>query len=555
MLDVDAALEHLARGPSVEGVHPRARPEGLPPHELTRSPAAEAVGLLAARDGLLLAHFEHRAPVLAEEEPVWVGGVLPESKYGSFWHELPIGSFHPGHRAKWGAHELCHALIGAAWWPGASPLELATAGRLAELVPVVLWYFLDEVGLRRCPRHGEPLFRTFCPDCEAAARRGPRAVDASAEHPADRGWVELADRYLERELAAVARTRRLGRTVHHVWGSLDLASDGLAYIAHHRARLESPAFRRWAERFFRPSHAGHSSLEALEHRVVEVVRGIAEGAPVAPWVGDPEEGRRRWVAMDLAARLSMVADAVEGAAHAAIVQVMDDLADGADPTLAAAAYDGPVPAEEVFAVGYTVPGLPSRSVARVADGLATVVPLTLELFDDAGLDPVPAFVADDVPVRRPLGDRFAAWLAALQPGPAAELARYEALLRGGTPDGESRALGLEGAEAPEGAESAALRLVPGAKVAELAFDPVPFAEAVEAGEVEGRAENGQLVVEAPDPAPTTLVCAIDAQGELILVDLPGGSAPALREPERLPEEVRASLVELGLLVPTGWPIG
>ena len=134
-------------------------PEGAPLHEYTRSPAAMAVARLAARDGLFAFHFEHRHHLELPEEwsdddPVeWRGGTLPERKYQSFQHELAIASFHPSHRAKWGTHELCHGLVGFAWRPDATPLFHATAARLAELLPVALWYFFDEALLTRCPDH------------------------------------------------------------------------------------------------------------------------------------------------------------------------------------------------------------------------------------------------------------------------------------------------------------------------------------------------------------------------------------------------------------------
>jgi hypothetical protein len=130
-------LRDLAAGPP-QGPWPGCAPSS----EFLRSPAAMRVGQLAARDGLTLFHFEHRVhlplpldwvpehdPELAEP-PQWVGGVLPEAKYQSFQHDSPLGSFHPGHRAKWSTHELCHALVGFAWrraWPSCCPWRCTTA--------------------------------------------------------------------------------------------------------------------------------------------------------------------------------------------------------------------------------------------------------------------------------------------------------------------------------------------------------------------------------------------------------------------------------------------
>ena len=140
---------------------------GAPTHELLRSPAAQRIGILAAQSGLLLSHFEtrldlewpeewepHNRPDLGQPQR-WKGGVLPETKYRSFSHDRIIGSFHPSHRAKWTAHELCHGLVGFAWSPNFNRFHHALAARVSEVLPVALYYFFDEAGLRRCPDHAE----------------------------------------------------------------------------------------------------------------------------------------------------------------------------------------------------------------------------------------------------------------------------------------------------------------------------------------------------------------------------------------------------------------
>lgn len=547
MIDIDAALQSFLDPAPPQGPWPR----GLPEAELIRSPAAARVGQLAARDGLLLAHFEHRAPPdEPEDAPSWQAGVLPEDKYSSFQHELPIGSFHPGHRAKWGAHELCHGLVGGAWRSGAPPLLVATAGRLAELVPVVLWYFLDEIGLRRCPHHTGPLFRTFCPACEQAAEQGAAPIDEARA----RALLREADTFLERELAAVSRTRRLGRPVSHVWGSIDLCSDGLAYADAHGPRLGSAAFGAWAERFFVDGRSGWSSTEALEARVIAVARAVAEGRPLAPWADDPEQGRARWTAMDLGARLLQIGELTEGEATGALLALVDRLAVGEAASSIAADYAALCgafvlpPPELVFAVGYPIDGVATRSVERLEEGLQSVVPGTLELCADAGLDPVPAFVAADVPERVPLGERFARWAAGAIPGPAAELARYEAALCSVRAEPQALVLGPGG----EGC-----RLIEGARLLRFPFDPVAFAAAVESGAIEGRpAESGAgpgVGVDTAPGEPTALIVARDRSGELVLVDVTLEDADQIEhDPGELAPEVRDALVGLGLLVPQRW---
>src|SRR5690349_7338010 len=136
---------------------------GSPSPEHQRSRAAQRVAQLAVKSSLFFTNFEHRARVTlpatwlpegATEPPLsFQGGVLAEPKYQAFRHDLLIASFHPGHRAQWTAHELCHALVGFAYRPGAPLLFHALGAWLAELLPVALWYFFDEAGLRKCERH------------------------------------------------------------------------------------------------------------------------------------------------------------------------------------------------------------------------------------------------------------------------------------------------------------------------------------------------------------------------------------------------------------------
>ncbi len=551
-MDLDRALHHLATTPPPDlgGWPPR-----VPVAELLRSPAAARVGRLARDSGLFLWHHEHRvllpppegwvseADVEAAVPPSWEGGVLPEAKYQAFRHDCPIGSFHPGHRAKWTTHELCHGLVGFAWRPDASPLFHATAGRLAELVPVVLWYFLDEVGLRRCPRHDGPLFRAHCPACERAAAEGPLPVD-------ERRAAELlaeAARFVDRELAAVARTRRLGVPCPHVWGSIDLCGDGVAYAAAHGLRLGSEASRLFFERFLRaPGDGWHDTLEALEERALAVVAAIAEGAELAPWLG----GAARWAAWDLAQRLLQVREEVDGRRARSLLGLVDALADGADPAGVAeryAALDLPLPAEAVFAVGYPVPGLATRSVAQVREGLATVCPLVLELEADSGAELVERFVAEDVWARVPLGDRFATWLGGVAPGPLAELARFEESLRSAAGEPEVEVLGPVG----EGS-----RWVEGARRLRFSADIPAFAEAVERGEVSARASGGGVPVpDAPQGPPVALVIGRDRLGELVIADVPADLPEGWVADPTLLGELEAELRELGLVAPERWSEG
>jgi hypothetical protein len=547
---LDDALAHLG-----SAVPPLPAIPNVPMHELTRSRAAAETGRLAARAELFLAHYEHRVRMpmpehwceRPDEVPQWMDGVLPEPKYAAFRHDLPVGTFHPGQRAKWTAHELCHRLVGFAWRREAPPLFTATASRLAELLPVVLWYFLDEVGLSRCEAHTGPLFRTFCPDCEQAALRGPLPLRPEQAEP----LLRDAQRFVQAELDAIARTRQLGRPAPHVWGSLDLCSDGVAYARGHHARLSSPAFLAFADRFLQaPEPMWCSSIEELEQRVLDTLRALACGAPL-----EVRGEAARWARWDLAQRVLEVWEQCEGEAADELLSQVDALA-GSAPLPAVLEryralhdeYDVPAP-EDVFGVGYDLDEVPSRSVAQVARGLETVTPLVQMLAHDANLDLVAPFVAQDPADRAPLGVRFSRWLQQAQPGPLAELGRYEAALRAAGGDG-SAALGTAGQ---------GWRLAPGAEAHAFSLDVVRLAELVDNGEIAGRAQAGRVEVEATALAelarPMGLVIGRDLVGELVIAELEPDQVPSvLSAPEQLPEEVREELVSLGLVVRSRWDL-
>jgi hypothetical protein len=540
LIAFDAALRHLRTAPDPPHV------DGMPREDLARSPAAATVARLAAERGIRVSHFEHRAhrPLPAAwiteggdgAPPVWEEGVLAEGKYASFRHDLLVASFHPGHRPKWSAHELCHALVGFAWSPDATPLWHATAARLAELVPTVLWYFLDEISLRRCPRHAGPTFRSGCSACSRAAAEGRGTMD---DDVASR-WLADADRFVETELAAVHTTLRTGVPRSAGWGPLDLCSDGMAYARSHLPRLRSEEMALWAERFMDDAlGVTHSTLAALEERAVALLRAVTEGTPLAG-SGDPA----RWTAMDLAFRLLEVHADTDGDARMELVRLVDRLAAGSRPGDVVAAYAALCedfvlpPPEEVAAVGYDVEDAPCRSAAQIAEGLRTVVPVTMTALDDAGVDLAPRFVAEDTPLREPLGIRFSTWLTARAPGPLADLARWEAALRAARGEPDAVLLG-------PGSEP---RLAEGVHLVESAVDVDELAAAVESGGVMATERDGWPVLDAP-PAPSAHLVGRDAAGALVVAELPPDLVPVLlASPGELPVDVRTDLIRLGLLV-------
>ncbi len=566
---------------------PEGWPFGAPPRDLARSPVAARVGRLAARAGLGLYHWEHRhhlplpedwvpehAPDLADP-PAWGGGVLPERKYQSFRHDQAIGSFHPGMRAKWTAHELCHALVGFAWRPGAPPLFHATAGRLAELLPVALWYFLDEAHLRRCRLHREtgPLFRRSCEDCEAAAEA--RVDDLLASSHLDAGRL-----FVERELRAIYRSRSLGLAVPHVHGSLDLTSDGIAYAAAHLPRLSSEAFERFASGFLVEGGGFVRTLDDLEARVLAVLDALVSDAPLAPLAPAPEHGRVRWVVQDLGWRLLELWHQTEGEAADALLAIVDALAQvtptTADPTVPAAAalargrtavadarrayvalaeeYELPEPAD-LFALGHDALGVARGSdLASLREGITGALPATTRLLGDEIEALVDAFAAEDAPVRAPIGRRFATWLLGRAAPALGDLARFEAELAHAAPPDPSEALLGDPVDGRWRLASGVALLRTGVDVVAMAseadFGDLVPAPGLDVRDVDGApiaARPGAVAVRlGPDGTPAVHPLTPEVAGALLRL---GEGAPLA-----LPAPTVRALADAGLIRAARWAV-
>ena len=341
---------------------------GAPTHELLRSPAAHRVSVLAEQSGLRLSHFEtrldlewpeewepHNRPDLGQPQS-WKGGVLPETKYRSFAHDRIIGSFHPSHRAKWTAHELCHGLVGFSWAPDFTRFHHALAARVSEVLPVALYYFFDEAGLQRCPDHvGKgPLFGAYCAACEEAAAKG------SIEDPQAQQWFEKGRAFVEGELNAVHRSLREGRMVPNHYHSIELSSDGLGYAAAHSHRLESPEFHQYIDLFFTEGQAWHPTLDALVERVEALTEDLCGGSSAAPWSETPW----KWIAQDIGWRMLQVLADCGGSLRQNLNQVITELAadcSKAGITKALSSYrslseEWIMPnGQQVFATGYDLP--------------------------------------------------------------------------------------------------------------------------------------------------------------------------------------------------------
>lgn len=531
--------------------------EGAPLRDLARSPAAQKIGSLAAQSGLLMAHFEHRIhqPMPQRWVPEdrsdlggvagWEGGVLPEGKYTTFRHDLMIASMHPMHRAKWSAHELAHGIIGFAWKPGATAFFNALAARLAEVLPVALWYYFDEAYLWRCPLHagGGPLFNEFCRDCEAAAS-APTAVDSGAQR-----WVEDGKRFVEQELACVLKSRRLGRPVPHRIGSLELASDGLAYSAAQTLRLGSEDFHRFIELFFPPNTGWHPSLEALEARIVAVMDHLVDDTPVSPLAGD----RWRWISQDIGWRLFTERAAATGY-EVEFDDLIEDLAENPTEAGVSQTIEGyrelhattdVAPPEDVFAVGYDLPRGYGRSVRQMIEGVSSACPATLELLGWKHAEVVARFVTSESPKRAPLGRRFASYLGTKSPSRVAELAAFEAAIA------HANVIDLAAATCgQEGPLNDEVRLTTGLELVDASYDVVELAQSLQAGQPT-----------VPPERPTHLAIARLPNGELFIADLTEEAADALGQLKSGPwpralldisDDELATLESLGIVIPAAW---
>ncbi len=448
--------------------------------EAAATEAGTRVFALAEAAGVGLAHFEYQVqlpdPWGPEDRPDlgemggWTGGVLPETKFRHFRLDRPLGSLHPGQRAKWTAHELCHQLVGFAWWPGMSRLQIATMARIAEALPVALWYFFDDAGRARCPEHAavDAFSEPFCRACERLAGAGP-VDDPNAEVR-----VEAGKAFLSREIDGALRGLAEGRVVSTPWNSIDLASDGLAWSSAHGARLQGVAFAGWMEAFRGWGSGWRRNLDELVAGIEALAGHLAGGEPPVVALCPPADR----AAADLAWRFIQVRRALamrNKKGRDFLDGLVSRLRDGEAAAAVASAYaEAPrgLPSQEVAcAVGYALGAGTTLGLGfeQVAQGIQSALPATVgALRAEDQLDEAQArFFAMDRALRRPLARRFA---ESLPPGTAlAELACLEAALADPGP-APLASLAL----APDLRDDTPLRLGPGVELVATENDVVPM---------------------------------------------------------------------------------
>lgn len=536
-----------------------ARAVRAPVVDVSRSPAAQRVALLAARAGLFLFDYEQRVQLELPEAwlpvgrpdlgvtglpPGWERGLLGESKYLSFRHDTLLGSLHPGHRGKWSAHELCHGLVGFCWRPDGSLLFHALAARLAEALPVALWYFFDEAGLRRCERHvaHSEVGPSYCAECERVAGTG------SGE---EGDWTARGRAFLARELAAVRASIASGRPVFAQHGAIDLMTDGLAYAAAHAPRLRSPELQSAIVHAFGAPGAASGYFDDLEAFAAHIEK---LGAYVAGDGAAPEGlvgGRWRFIAQDLASRFMQIAADTDGECFASLSELVTRLADGDEASVVRAieayealydAFELPLP-EEVLAVGYALPGGHGVGVTQLREGLESALGTTLGRLGVQAEALIRSFAVAGAPSREPLPKRFAAFVQGLEIDPETRgLALLEAAIACvPPPDPIELGLGLDGALAET------LSLPSGVSLVRPGFDA-----------------GGLLMHGKADPkGPKSFLVRRDAGDEVGLVALSEKLAARLQagplEAASVVEEVEhdaelRALLEEQLLVPDRWDL-
>ncbi|MEE2786976.1 MAG: hypothetical protein VX589_06520 [Myxococcota bacterium] len=529
-----------------------------PAEELNRSTAAYRVGELAEESGLLLAHFEHRHHWTIPDEwapndrpdltagPTWQSGIFVEHKYRHFRYDNPIGSYHPNHRAKWTAHELCHALIGFAWRADATPFFHTLSARLCEVLPVALWYFFDEVDLNRCPIHaaGGALFDAHCAACEQAAKQ-PKHTPATRPDL----WVKGRE-FVMAELAAIARSRRLGQPVPHRYATLDLNSDAIAWTAANRHRLASHEFEWFRSLFLGPEQGCFAHLDDMEARVIEVLNALDGTAPAQPLKG----GRNLWIAQDIAWRLMMVSLECDGEVVDELRHLIEGLASAPTHESIHATYAAYgelfetwyLPdREDVFALGYPIDSFPSSSARQLEAGLEQTLPNTLAALGDDGPAITASFIAEDPVERTPIARRFSRFLTTQAQPIAAAISRYECALAHPQPADTV----VDALVEDQPRSNGTFETANGVEILEEAFDVVAVVEDPEA-------LKGPI-----KPSPTHLVARRTASGEVVLAEVSAHAARTLKSLRQTPaplSEIQLSTLEiesllrLGLLKPTRW---
>ncbi len=263
--------------------------------ELTASPFALRAGLLGLKRGLTMSYHERRLrmPPAAHLQPdaevwqhgheptVWQDGVLNEPKYYSFFLDGPIPAYNPNYRGKWRSHELLHGAVGFFWHPQQSRFDAYLGARLAELLPVVHWYALDEILRTRCPEHAhynDPPLQE-CPRCEAVASARPYWENdwSDAHLPRTMDLLSQSLEHFSLEWHSCVQEFQQGKITPALYKNLNASSDALGYVRSHWKRLTAHTFGQWIDMFMRPGKDYFDSMDSYMDQVLSVANSLYGG--------------------------------------------------------------------------------------------------------------------------------------------------------------------------------------------------------------------------------------------------------------------------------------
>ena len=424
---------------------------GVPRDELTPTAISLRIAAAGAAEGRAFVHHELRHPLpiaaellpeidVGEVEVGWTSGVLETPKYFSAFLDAPLPTYDPNHRTKWRAHELLHRLARFVWRPDIARFEAYLGSRLAELLPVVHWYGLDEIGRGKCAAHrGVVLHRETCDACESAARP---YWEIDPDRASALVHAEHALEHLATELDACAAELATGRQHATPRPGLDAADDAIGYLRGHWNRITAWSFGAWIELFLRPGvDYFESTVQMLAHIRALLPRILCERIAIDPAAAQRERARR--FAQDVGYRILRVVETLDDDAEAEVRPALEALAAGDDPQHVLPELDART--KLALAGGWTWRRAPEPTIDLVMDGLRSGLPRSLDVRDDAWLRAqVRSFVAS--PEFRGQGElfvRFAAFVdddaialeAWLRARPVIDLdAERFAAIPDGTPD-------------------------------------------------------------------------------------------------------------------------
>ena len=270
--------------------------------DVNRSKFSSYIYQQASKNDFFLYHFEYRylldLPEIwkndGDQEAYWTNGILKEDKYQHFRNDSRIGSFNPSHSSKWTSHELTHLLTGFAWNSDFSYFDIAIAARLAELIPVIVFYYWDEAYTKRCAKHKEQAsYGKLCFECEKLAEINP-------DDPIAEKLMEEADKFFHSEIESIKKSIKEEKFNFNPYWKLDLMSDAISYTKHQSKRLQSLEFHEFIEKF----HPKNTGLYRTIDEFLAHIESLYKNMKVQKNLKKFDGNRDLWISQDIAWRFT-----------------------------------------------------------------------------------------------------------------------------------------------------------------------------------------------------------------------------------------------------------